>query len=121
MNFFENILNYFNFYIFFILLFFSLGGIFLKKDFFGKLVALSVFQTNIILFFLSLSFNKNFRIPIINFCELKNEPSCQITDSLMFENPLPQVLMLTAIVVGLATFTLGLSILLKMNHSSNDK
>jgi multicomponent Na+:H+ antiporter subunit C len=35
----------------------------------------------------------------------------------MFENPLPHVLMLTAIVVGLATFALGLSILLKIQQN----
>jgi multicomponent Na+:H+ antiporter subunit C len=100
-----NIINYFNFYAFFIILFLSLFGIFIKKDLFQKLIMLSIFQTNIILFFLSVGFNKDSKIPILNL-SLQN-------NSNFIVNPLPEVLMLTAIVVGLATFALGLAILLK--------
>lgn len=116
MNFIQNIINYFNFYIFFFLLFLSLLGIFYKKNLFAKLICLSLFQTNIILFFLSIGFNKNFKIPLFS-SEFLESQNVLIDESLMFENPLPHVLMLTAIVVGLATFALGLSILLKIQQN----
>jgi multicomponent Na+:H+ antiporter subunit C len=118
--FFQNIIDYFNFYIFFIILFLSIFGIFIKKDLFQKLMCLGLFQTNIILFFLSIGFNKNFKIPILDLEKLKDN-SINI-ESLNIENPIPHVLMLTAIVVGLATFVLGLAILLKSDmRNQNEK
>ncbi len=111
MNFFNNIIAHFNFYIFFLILFISLLGIFYKQQLFQKLIFLSIFQTNIIIFFLSISYTKNLRIPIIDLKENFGK------NDIIFNNPLPHVLMLTAIVVGIATFALGLAIILKKNHT----
>ncbi|ETO91802.1 MAG: hypothetical protein P857_980 [Candidatus Xenolissoclinum pacificiensis L6] len=38
----------------------------------------------------------------------------------IYVNPLPHVLMLTAIVVGLSTTTVGLAIIIKMKKIDND-
>jgi multicomponent Na+:H+ antiporter subunit C len=88
-------------------MFLSLLAIFSKPNLFQRLFALSIFQTNIIIFFLSICFNKEAKIPLID------DSNPLLNPRTLYENPLPQVLMLTAIVVGLSTFALGLSILFK--------
>ena len=100
------VLEHINFYIFFILFVISLAKIFYAKELLFKLFGLSIFQTNIIFLFLSIGWNHKKKIPIVS--------DSSIIDNIT--NPLPSVLMLTAIVVGLATFALGLSIYLKMNQ-----
>ena len=100
------VLEHINFYIFFILFVISLAKIFYAKGLLYKLFGLSIFQSNIIFLFLSVGWNQKKTIPIVS--------HSSIIDNIT--NPLPSVLMLTAIVVGLATFALGLSIYIKMNQ-----
>ncbi len=68
-----------------------------------KLLGLGMFQTSIIVFFLLTGKVIGGRPPIL-------EPYSQT----LYANPLPQVLMLTAIVVGAATLGLGLALLLRL-------
>jgi multicomponent Na+:H+ antiporter subunit C len=71
-----------------------------------KFVGLSIFQTAIILFFLLLSAKRRATLPIV-------EPGR--VDPAAYVNPLPHVLMLTAIVVAVATAGLALAILIRLH------
>ncbi|MDA7599205.1 cation:proton antiporter subunit C [Alphaproteobacteria bacterium] len=71
-----------------------------------KLVGLSIFQTSVFLLYISLAKVDGGTAPI-----LTDDPST------IYSNPLPHVLILTAIVVGVATTALGLALVLRI-HSA---
>lgn len=69
-----------------------------------KLMGIAVFQTAVLLLYISASYIDGGNIPI-----LKEGVSNYV-------NPLPHVLMLTAIVVGVATLAVGLAIAVKIKE-----
>lgn len=71
-----------------------------------KLVGMNIFQTAIILFFLLLSVKRHATLPIV--------PET-VGDVQGFMNPLPHALMLTAIVVMVATTGVALAILVRLH------
>ena len=71
-----------------------------------KLVGLSIFQTSVFLFYISLGKVAGGTAPI-----LTDNPDT------IYSNPLPHVLILTAIVVGVATTALGLALILRINEA----
>jgi multicomponent Na+:H+ antiporter subunit C len=71
-----------------------------------KLVGLSIFQTSVFLFYISLGKVTGGTAPI-----LTGDPAT------LYSNPLPHVLILTAIVVGVATTALGLALILRINEA----
>ena len=83
-----------------------------KTNLVKKLVGMNIFQWSIILFIVSLSAKRGATIPIV----LGNHDHGEIPiiDAVDYVNPLPHVLMLTAIVVGLATTGVALALLLQI-------
>lgn len=77
------------------------------RNFFKKLVGMTVFQTSIILFFLLTSVKRNATLPIV-------PHSLAPVDPTQYVNPLPHALMLTAIVVMVATAGMALAILIRL-------
>ena len=71
-----------------------------------KLVGLSIFQTSVFLFYITLGRVSGGTAPI-----LTDAPDA------VYSNPLPHVLILTAIVVGVATIALGLALILRINEA----
>ena len=84
--------------------------IFYSNNLGKKLVGLSIFQNSVLLFFIAISYVKDSNAP---FLECTDYNICNTS----FSNPLPQVLMLTAIVVGVAITALGLSILIRIKEA----
>lgn len=77
------------------------------RNFFKKLVGMTVFQTSIILFFLLTSVKRNATLPIV-------PHELAPVDPTQYVNPLPHALMLTAIVVMVATAGVALAILIRL-------
>ena len=71
-----------------------------------KLIGLSIFQTSVFLFYISLGKVAGGTAPILD-----GNPDT------LYSNPLPHVLILTAIVVGVATTALGLALILRINEA----
>ena len=71
-----------------------------------KLVGLSIFQTSVFLFYITLGRVSGGTAPILT----------DATD-MLYSNPLPHVLILTAIVVGVATTALGLALILRIKEA----
>lgn len=69
-----------------------------------KLVGLSLFQTSVYLLYISPGKILGGTAPII-------DPAIEV-----YSNPLPHVLILTAIVVGVATLALGLGLVVRINE-----
>lgn len=74
------------------------------KNLIKKMIGVSIFQASILLFYISLGYVKGSLSPIL------------VTNFNLYSNPIPHVLMLTAIVVGIATFSVGLSIAVKIEE-----
>ncbi|KAB2873602.1 MAG: cation:proton antiporter subunit C [Bauldia sp.] len=70
-----------------------------------KLVGLSLFQTSVYLLYISPGKILGGTAPII-------DPAFKV-----YSNPLPHVLILTAIVVGVATLALGLALVVRINEA----
>lgn len=70
-----------------------------------KLIGLSLFQTSVLLLYVSAGKVTGGTMPIVS------------EDTNVYSNPLPQVLMLTAIVVGIATLAVGLSLVVRIRGS----
>lgn len=64
-----------------------------------KLMGMGIFQVSVLLFYISLAYIDGSVAPIVS-----------ADSTAIYANPLPHVLMLTAIVVGVATLALGLSL-----------
>jgi multicomponent Na+:H+ antiporter subunit C len=70
-----------------------------------KLVGLNIFQAAVFLLYISLGFVRDAAPPIL-------DPGVE-----RYSNPLPSVLILTAIVVGVATTALGLALVLRIREA----
>ncbi|MDA9163395.1 Na+/H+ antiporter subunit C [Rickettsiaceae bacterium] len=73
-----------------------------------KIIGLGVFQSSVLIFYIALGKTENGIIPI-DICAGMQE--CIHT----FSSPLPHVLMLTAIVVGFATLSVGLALIYQIH------
>ncbi len=87
-----------------VLLLIGLYGMTLKGNLLKKLIGMTIFQTSIYLFFIQGAVKTNATIPVFS-PELG--PGAE-----NYMNPLPQVIVLTAIVVGVAITGVALSLLL---------
>ncbi len=85
-----------------------------KSNLVKKLVGMNIFQWSIILFVVSLSAKRDASIPIV--LDGHGGGAAPVLDAARYANPLPQVLMLTAIVVGVAITGVALALLLRIHR-----
>ena len=97
-----NFLYFWNHFAFVILMVSGLFIIITSQNYIKKIVGLAIFQTSVFVFFVSLAKIIDGTAPILN------------SINSVYSNPLPHVLILTAIVVGVATSALGLAIVLQI-------
>lgn len=70
-----------------------------------KIIGLIIFQTSVFIFYISMAKVDGGTAPIL------------ADDILLYSNPLPHVLILTAIVVGIATTALALSLVVRIEEA----
>ena len=99
----------FNFIVVIIVMMLGLWAMIAKKNIIKKLIGMAIFQTGLILFYISMGAKLGSTIPIIDYHDVYDH--IVFTD---YANPLTQILMLTAIVVGVATLGLGLTLARKV-------
>ena len=95
-----------NYIIVIILMMTGLFVVISRTNLIKKLIGLSIFQTSVFLFYISLGKVAGGTAPILD-----GNPGT------LYSNPLPHVLILTAIVVGVATTALGLALILRINEA----
>ncbi len=101
----ELILSKFNYWIYVILIVIGLYGMMAKNNLMKKLIGMNIFQWSIILFYISIGIKRGGTVPVI----MNATGAVRAAD---YVNPLPHVLMLTAIVVGVATTGIALTLLI---------
>jgi len=131
MDFFQDIvIARFNYWIYVILMMIGLHAMIVKNNLIKKLIGMSIFQAAIILFFVSVGVKDGATIPIASHHghaeaghagDAGHPEEGGVQDHGHDEinperhaNPLPHVLMLTAIVVGVATLGVGLAVAQKI-------
>ena len=106
----ELIVAKYNYWIYVVLMMIGFYAMIGKRNLVKKLIGMNIFQTAIILLFISAGVKHGSKIPIVD----KYEALEKGVDVAGIVNPLPHVLMLTAIVVGIAVTGVALAILLRI-------
>ncbi|WP_046021029.1 cation:proton antiporter subunit C [Magnetospira sp. QH-2] len=98
-------LGHFNYYIVVILMMAGLYTVMARQNLIKKIVGLNVFQISVFVLYISMAKIKGGTAPILE------------EGITAYSNPLPHVLILTAIVVGVATTALGLALVVRIREA----
>lgn len=101
----ELFFEYYDYWFIIILMIVGMYGMIIKKNLVKKIIGLTIFQMGIILFFVASAVKWKATVPIYT-------PSVPNIDIANYINPLPHTLMLTAIVVGVATLGVAFALLI---------
>lgn len=100
----------YNYWLYVVLMMIGFYAMIGKRNLVKKLLGMNIFQTAIILFFVSTGVKRGAAIPIVD----KYEVLQKGVDATTIVNPLPHVLMLTAIVVAVSVTGVALAVLLRI-------
>jgi multicomponent Na+:H+ antiporter subunit C len=107
----ESLISNYNYWIYILLMMIGLYAMLAKNNLVKKIIGMSIFQTAIIVFYVSIGAKENATIPIIVHGHGHGAVEAAI-EAAHYANPLPHVLMLTAIVVSVGTLGVALAICL---------
>ena len=114
----EFIISKYNFWIYIILMMIGFYAMIAKTNLVKKIIGMNIFQTAIILFFVSTAYKTGgATLPILlnpHGHGDGNHATEQVIEISQYINPLPHVLMLTAIVVMVATLGVALAIVIQI-------
>lgn len=101
----EVIASLFNYWAVIVLMMLGLYIVIAQGNLVKKIIGLNIFQTSIFIFYISVGKVEGGSAPILS-------------DSVnLYSNPLPHVLILTAIVVGISTTALALSLIVRIKEA----
>ena len=100
------LLGLFYYWVFAVILMIGFYAVIAKRNLIKKLIGLSIFQAAVFLLYITMGKVDGGTAPIFQSASQTN----------VFSNPLPQVLILTAIVVGISTTALGLGIVVRIKE-----
>lgn len=98
------ILGLFNYWIVIVLMMTGLYVVVARHNLIKKLIGLSLFQVSVFLLYLTIGVLDGGTAPILT------------EHATAYSNPLPSVLILTAIVVGVATMSVGLALVVRIHE-----
>ena len=97
--------DFYNYWVVIILMMIGFYIVISDSNLIKKIIGLTIFQTSVFILFISMSKVDGGTAPIL------------IDAPTKYSNPLPHVLILTAIVVGVATTALGLTIIARIHRA----
>lgn len=100
-----NILGLYNYWIVMVLMMLGFYIVIAQGNLIKKIIGLSIFQTSVFILYISMAKVTGGTAPILD------------ESIAIYSNPLPHVLILTAIVVGVATTALGLALVVRIRES----
>ncbi len=98
----------YNYWAYIVIMMTGLYALIAKRNLIKKLIGLGIFQTSIMLFYVAIGSKEGANIPILV------ENTASLVEAGDYINPLPHVLMLTAIVVSVATLGVALSLVQRL-------
>jgi multicomponent Na+:H+ antiporter subunit C len=111
----DYVISKYNFWIYIILMMIGLYAMIGKKNLIKKLIGMNIFQSAIILFYVSIGVKAGATVPILS----GHGHGHEVIKAADYINPLPHVLMLTAIVVSIATTGIALATLILIYRKYN--
>jgi multicomponent Na+:H+ antiporter subunit C len=102
----HDLIGLYNYWIFIVLMMIGLYTVVSRGNLVKKLIGLSIFQSAVFIFYISIGKVRGGTAPILT----------GRADT-VYSNPLPHVLILTAIVVGVATTALGLALVVRIREA----
>ena len=104
-------LGHFNYWAVVVLMMVGFYTLIARGNLVKKLIGLSIFQTSVFIMYISMGKIVEGTAPILVI--EGDEP----LEGVVYSNPIPHVLILTAIVVGVATLALGLSLVVRIKEA----
>jgi len=101
------VLGLWNYWVVIVLMMIGLYIVIARENLVKKVMGLNIFQVSVIMFYVSMGKVTGGTAPIVP----------EGGGDVLYSNPLPHVLMLTAIVVGVATTALGLSLIVRVREA----
>ncbi len=101
----EFITGHYNYWLVIIIMMAGFYTVISRGNLVKKIAGLNIFQVSVFLLYISIGNVKGGAAPIIE------------SGVVLYSNPLPHVLILTAIVVGVATTALGLALVVRINEA----
>jgi multicomponent Na+:H+ antiporter subunit C len=101
------LLGFYNYWIVVVLMMVGFYTMISRGNLVKKLVGLGVFQSSVIMLYISMGKIFGGTAPIL----------VEGGEHVVYTNPVPSVLMLTAIVVGVATLSVGLALVVRINEA----
>ncbi len=98
------ILGLYNYWIFIVLMMVGFYILISRRNLVKKILGLNIFQTSVFIFYISMGKIKGGTAPIL----MEGE------GEVLYSNPLPHVLILTAIVVGVSTTAVALALVVRI-------
>lgn len=102
---FDFIVSKFNYWISILLMMIGLYGMIAKNNLLKKIIGMNIFQISVFLFYISMGKVKDGTAPI------------HWDKALIYDNPIPHVLILTAIVVAISTTAVALALIIRIYKS----
>lgn len=103
------VLGHYNYYVVVVLMMLGFYTVISTGNLVKKLVGLSIFQTAVFILYITIGTVTGGTAPIV----------MESTSPVLYSNPLPHVLILTAIVVGVATTAVGLALVVRIKETYN--
>lgn len=108
---FEFIVGHYNYWMYIALMMIGFYAMMAKRNLIKKIIGMNIFQSAIIFFYISTSVKGGeVSVPILEHDH--GNPAAHAIDVMQYANPLPHVLMLTAIVVMVATLGVALAVVI---------
>jgi multicomponent Na+:H+ antiporter subunit C len=101
----ETALGLYNYWIVIVLMMAGFYTVIARGNLVKKVVGLNIFQTSVFLLYITMGYVEGGTAPIVD------------AGATLYTNPLPSVLILTAIVVGVATTALGLALTVRIREA----
>jgi len=118
--------EHYNYMVVIVLMMTGLYVVFASRNLVKKLVGLSVFQTSVFLLYITVGKVEGGQPPILVDDHASNAEVVKLAaaggdvathaSDVLYSNPLPHVLILTAIVVGVATLAIGLALVVRIRE-----
>lgn len=105
-----SVFGLFNYWVVMLLMMIGFYIVIAQSNLVKKLIGLTLFQTSVFIMYISMGKIQGATAPILTAASMAGEPA-------LYSNPLPHVLILTAIVVGIATTALGLALVVRIKES----
>ena len=109
----EFIISKYNYWICIVLMMIGFYAMIAVPDLIKKIIGLNIFQTAIFLFYIIISARYDGTVPII----IANDVAGLFPDPVPYTNPLPHVLILTAIVVGVSVTAVALALVIRIYYA----